>query len=47
MLTIQFLISTLGERIAQAAKVLLPPVEGVMSSFGNATASALTPCPLS
>ena len=29
MLTIQFLISTLGERIAQAAKVLLPPVEGV------------------
>ena len=29
MLTIQFLISTLGERIAQAAKVLLPPMEGV------------------
>ena len=29
MLTIQFLISTLGERIAQAAKVLLPPVKGV------------------
>ena len=29
MLTIQFLISTLGKRIAQAAKVLLPPVEGV------------------
>ena len=29
MLTIQFLISTLGERIAQTAKVLLPPVEGV------------------
>lgn len=29
MLTIQFLISTLGKRIAQAAKVLLPPMEGV------------------
>ena len=29
MLTIQFLISTLGERIAQAAKVLLPSMEGV------------------
>lgn len=29
MLTIQFLISTLGERIAQAAKVLLPPMERV------------------
>ena len=29
MLTIQFLISTLGKRIAQAEKVLLPPMEGV------------------
>ena len=29
MLTIQFLISTLGKRIAQAAKVLLPPMERV------------------
>ena len=29
MLTIQFVISTLGERIAQAAKVLLPSMEGV------------------